>query len=98
MNRIPIYERNGNGRHLPSAGMSQGSLELAAKSIADRIVNAMLPSLTPIVKKAAEASEPTIRTVIREEVMPKVGLYTVLGLGVVALVSTVIALSVYKKR
>lgn len=98
MNRIPIYFQNGNGIRARSAGMGDDSIEVMARAIADKIVNAMLPSLTPIVQKASEAAEPTIRTVIREEVMPKVGMYSVVGLAAVAAVAALIGIAVSRKK
>lgn len=48
--------------------------------VADRIFNALLPRMKEVVAKASEAAEPTIRKVIKEEVLPKFGLAVVLGL------------------
>jgi hypothetical protein len=72
------------------AGMGQDALTFAVQGVADKIVAALLPRLKPIVKAAAEAAEPTIRTVIREEVMPKVAAYGGIGLlGVAALAAVI---------
>lgn len=56
----------------------------------DRIVAALLPKLTPIVAESAKAAEPTIRTVVREEVIPQAGTWLVVGLGVAAVIGGVV--------
>jgi hypothetical protein len=71
---------------LQPAGMGQSALEATVSNIADRIVDAVLPRLTPIVQQAAEAAEPTIRTVVKEEVVPQMAIY---GLGGIALVGLI---------
>ena len=62
-------------------GLGQGGA--LYDSLAKEIVKVIEPSVMSIVKKSAVAAEPTIRTVIREEVMPKVGMYAVLGIVLV---------------
>lgn len=61
-----------------------GALEDAVGGVSDKIVAALLPKLEPIVQKAALASEPTIKSVLEETVIPQVGLWTVVGLAVAA--------------
>ena len=60
--------------------MGQDALSAAIMPIADKITAALLPRMKEIVASASEAAEPTIRKVIVEEVLPKFGLATVLGL------------------
>lgn len=62
------------------AGMGQDALTAAIMPVADRITAALLPRMKEIVAKSAEAAEPTIRKVVTEDVLPKFGLATVLGL------------------
>ena len=49
-------------------------------ALMDRISAALLPKMKEIVASASEAAEPTIRKVVVEDVLPKFGLATVLGL------------------
>lgn len=44
-------------------------------------MNAMLPKLQELVAKSAEASEPMIRRIVVEDVLPKFGTAVVLGLA-----------------
>jgi len=74
-----------------------GPLEDAVSKTADRIVDALLPRLTPLVEKAALASEPMIRTVLREEVVPQVGTWLVVGMAAVAAVSAAIGVAMAKR-
>jgi len=55
-------------------GLGADLLTASATQIAERVFNALLPQLKTIVADAAEAAEPTIRTVVREELAPKVAL------------------------
>jgi len=74
-----------------------GPLEDAVSGVSDKIVAALLPKLTPIVQNAAMAAEPTIRTVVREEVVPQLGTWLVVGLAAVAAVSAGIGVAMAKR-
>ena len=95
--------RRGMGWHRRrSAGMGQDALTIAVRGVADKIVAAILPRLTPIVKAAAEAAEPTIRTALREEVVPKMAAYgagSIIAVGIfAAVIGSLVATAKTKKR
>ena len=46
----------------------------STSQIAQKVFDALEPKLADIVKQAAEAAEPTMRTVAREEIAPQVAL------------------------
>lgn len=70
-------------------------IEPVVKAVVDKVFEASLPKLTEIVAQSAVAAEPTIRTVVREEVMPKATLAIVAGMigvaGVSALIGSLLA-------
>jgi hypothetical protein len=70
--------------------MGQDALTAAVMPIADKITAALLPRMKEIVASASEAAEPTIRKVITEDVLPKFGLATILGLVAGAAVAAAI--------
>jgi len=72
------------------SGLGVDPLEAIVGRAADRIFNALLPKMKEIVAQASQAAEPTIRTVIREEVLPKFGLAAVLGLAAMGAISAAI--------
>ena len=57
------------------------------KDVANDIIVYLQPKLMEIVKDASKTAEPMIRTVVREEVLPKVGLFTVSGMVMVGIES-----------
>lgn len=74
-----------------------GPLEDAVSGVSDKIVAALLPKLTPIVEQAAQASEPMIRTVLQEDVVPQVGTWVVVGMAAVAAVSAFVGVTMAKR-
>lgn len=96
MNLIRLGNGNGNGMSSCCSGLGQDSA--IAKLVADQLVPALTPALKDIVAKAAEAAEPTIRTVVREEVMPKAGLYLLLGFAAAGLVGAITASLITRGR
>lgn len=70
-------------------------LESVVKVVIDKTFEAALPKLMEITAQAAVASEPMIRVVVREEVMPKLTLGLVAGMigvaGVSALIGSLLA-------
>src|SRR3990167_890069 len=76
-------------------GQTDSSLNAIVKAVVDNVMAAAMPTLKDIVAKSAEAAEPTIRTVVREEVMPKVTLGVVAGMlgvgGIAALIGSFFA-------
>jgi hypothetical protein len=74
-----------------------GPFDDAIAGTTDRIVAALLPKLMPIVKQAAEAAEPTIRTVVREEVIPQAGVWAVAGLAAAAAVGAIVGYLVSRR-
>lgn len=70
-------------------------LEPVVKAVVDKVFEASLPKLSEIVAQSAVAAEPTIRVVVREEVMPKLTLGLVAGMigvaGVSALIGSLLA-------
>jgi len=48
--------------------------------LTDQLVARILPQMKDMVARAAEGAEPTIRKVVIEEVLPKFGAATVLGM------------------
>jgi hypothetical protein len=74
-----------------------GPFDEAIAGTTDRIVAALLPKLVPIVEKAAQAAEPTIRTVVREEVIPQAGTWLVVGLGVAAVIGGVVGVMMSRR-
>lgn len=73
--------------HYEVAGIGQQDV---VATITGRLVDQMLPKLKEIVARASEAAEPTIRTVVREEIVPKVGLSVVLGLAAMGAIAAAI--------
>jgi hypothetical protein len=73
------------------------ALEDAVSGVSDKIVAALLPKLEPIVANAALAAEPTIKTVMEETVIPQVGTWTVVGLGVAAAIGALVGTWVAKR-
>ncbi len=74
-----------------SSGLAQTDpIAAALGPVTDQITAALLPKMKEIVAKASEAAEPTIRTVIREDVMPTLGLIVVLGLAAGAVAASAI--------
>lgn len=59
----------------------------SASQIADRVFDALLPKLEGIVAQAAQAAEPTLRTVANEEIVPKLSI----ALGSSVIVAGIIA-------
>lgn len=74
-----------------------GPFEDAIGATTDKIVAALLPKLTPIVADAAKAAEPTIRTVVREEVIPQAGTWLIVGLGVAAIIGGVVGVTMSRR-
>jgi hypothetical protein len=62
-----------------------------------KVTDALMPKMKEIVAEASMAAEPTIRTVIREDVMPKVGMYAVLGLAAAAAVGAFVGALVARR-
>jgi|FLYN01.1.fsa_nt_gi ABC-type iron transport system FetAB permease component len=58
--------------------------------IADRLYRELEPKVKDIVSRASQAAEPTIRAVIREEVIPKVALFSVVGMIAMGAVASAI--------
>ena len=88
--RPPIsYHSNGNG-----LGQFDplGQLTELGKELANDIVISLQPKLMEIVKDASKTAEPMIRTVVREEVLPKVGLFTVSGMLMVGITAAFIGI------
>jgi class 3 adenylate cyclase len=69
-------------------GMGQGDDFFA--NLTAKIGEKMLPLVKDAVAKASTSAEPMIRRVIKEDVVPKVGLYIVIGLAGLAAVSAAI--------
>lgn len=74
-----------------SVGVGQGSMSSIVSSLVDPIIRGMTPKLKEIALQAAEASKPAIKEVVRETVMPTVGLALVIGLVAVGVLSAGIA-------
>ncbi len=80
-------------------GLGQGDpFAAVVQPVADRIFNALLPRMKDIVARASEAAEPTIRKVIKEEVVPAIGLITILGLVAGAVAASAIGSYFATKR
>ncbi len=91
---------------LPSAGHGEepnffdfspvtSHLSQAVQPLVQDIVRELKPHLKELVREASEAAAPTIDKLVREEVIPKVGLYggtslVVVGLGA-ALIGALVA-------
>lgn len=58
--------------------------------VVDRLIADLTPRLSSIVAKASEAAEPTIRTVVREELAPKIGMWAGFALLTAGLFSGII--------
>ncbi len=74
-----------------SVGVGQGSMSSIVSSLVDPIIRGMTPKLKEIALQAAESSKPAIKEVVRETVMPTVGLALVIGLVAVGVLSAGIA-------
>lgn len=59
-------------------------------ALTKKVLDGMVPELKATVLKASEAAEPTIRKVVREDVVPAVGAYVIAGMAAVAVVSSLI--------
>ena len=68
-------------------GMGQGAF---SEAVANQLVQVIKPSVMKIVSEAATAAEPTIRTVIREEVMPKIALFSISGIVLVGVLGALV--------
>lgn len=56
---------------LPPVGMGQiDALGGAVGKLADQIVEALLPSIKPLAVEAMVAAKPTIREIVKEDVLP----------------------------
>lgn len=65
-------------------------METLVGPLAEKIYKALEPRVTDIVSRASQAAEPTIRAVVREEILPRVGLVTVIGLAAMGAVAAAI--------
>ncbi len=74
-----------------SVGVGQGSMSSIVSSLVDPIIRGMTPKLKEIALHAAESSKPAIKEVIRETVMPTLGLSLLLGMVAVGVLSAGIA-------
>lgn len=77
-----------NGTYYP--GLGAGGIDSVVSGIADQIVTALMPRMKEVVAQASEAAEPTIRKVINEDVLPKFGFATVLGLAAGAAIAAAV--------
>lgn len=84
----PYVHRNGMGQELdPFAPLTD-----LGKDVAQDIIVYLQPKLMEIVKDASKTAEPMVRTVVREEVLPKVGLFTVSGMVMVGITAAFIGI------
>lgn len=74
MTRVPYYIR------ATRAPLYGGVGDATTDALLAPVMNAMLPQLKDIVAKSAEASEPMIRRIVVEDVLPKFGMAVVLGM------------------
>jgi hypothetical protein len=58
--------------------------------VVEKLMDALTPRLMGVVAKASEAAEPMIRTVVREELAPKVGMWAGFALLAAGLFSGII--------
>lgn len=68
-------------------GMGADPLAAITGDLTDRVTAALLPKLSEIVARTSQAAEPTIRRVIQEDVLPPLGLFVILGFGLMAVTS-----------
>lgn len=84
MTRVPYYVR------ATRAPLYGGVGDATTDALLAPVMNAILPQLRDIVAKSAEASEPMIRRIVVEDVLPKFGMAVILGIAVGAVASAAI--------
>lgn len=65
-------------------------METLVQNMVNPIIAAMTPKLKEAALQASEAAKPAIKEVVREEIVPKVGLAIVLGFVGLAVVSSAV--------
>ena len=86
----------GSGRVL-SGRPRLGQFEGMATEIANKIVVAFTPQLQELTAKAAEAAQPVISRVVREDVIPGVGPYIIVGMIGLGAIAAVIGAAMARK-
>lgn len=71
--------------------MTMGQDDVFVNAIADKIVDVLTPTVKDLTVKAMEASEPTIRKVVKEDVIPWMMVAVVAGILGGALVGSYMA-------
>lgn len=72
-------------------GLGQGIFDqVSTGRIVDALIRDLTPRLSSLVADISQAAEPTIRTVVREELAPKVGLYAGLALLTAGVISGIV--------
>ena len=72
-------------------GLGQGIFDqVSSGRIVDTLIRELTPRLSSLVAEISQAAEPTIRTVVREELAPKVGMYAAVGLLTAGVISGIV--------
>lgn len=71
-------------------GLGQRWWESASGPVVDALIKELGPRLSALVADISQAAEPTIRTVVREELAPKVGLYAGMALLTAGVLSGIV--------
>lgn len=84
----------GMGQEVDFSSLTK-SFSTAIKPMVQEIVSELRPHLNELVREASDAAAPTVAKLLREEVMPKAGMY-LLGVGLGAALIGAIACRLVK--
>jgi hypothetical protein len=73
-------------------------LQQTAKEIAGKLFTAIGPEAGKLASHISEATQPMVRTIVREEVMPKATMAIVAGMAVAAAIGAITASLITKGR